>query len=140
MAPFNGFIQSKVHNTRDIPMFNKLSATVTVKNEILAKDVSNGMVIPATNSTVRSEIEGICNLDISSADALTQVPVIGIFEGDTWVADTTNNTNAAHNGQRMILTNALTVNNTGTDNASGVVEQVDVYGITTDKKAVFKFL
>lgn len=135
-----GFIQAKVHNTRDILMLDKLSATVTVLNQILAKNVSNGMVIPATSATVRSEIEGICNLAISVADALTQVPAIQIFDGDTFIADTTNNTNAAHNYQRMVLTDSLTVNNTGTDNASGVVEQVEPYGLTTDKKAVFKFV
>lgn len=135
-----GFIQARVHNTRDIEMFNKLAATVTTVNQIMAKDVSNGMVVAATSATVRSEIEGICNLSISAADALTQVPLIQIFDGDTFVADTTNNTSAAMNGQRMILTDSLTVNNTGTDNASGVVEQVQPYGVASDKKALFKFV
>lgn len=135
-----GFIQARVHNTRDIEMFNKLSATVTTVNQVLAKDVSNGMVLPATSATVRSEIEGICNQTISAADALTQVPIIQIFEGDTFVVDTLNNTSDAMNGQRMILSTSLIVNNTGTDNASGVVEQVAAYGLTGDKKAIVKFV
>jgi len=135
-----GFIQAVVKNTRKIEMLVKDSGDALVQNELLAKDVSAGTVIPATSGTVRSEVEGICNQDISSADALTQVPVIQIFEGDTFIADTTNNTNAAHNYQRMVLTDSKTVNNTGTDSANGIVEQVEPYGAAADKKAIFKFV
>lgn len=136
---FTGFIQSRIKNTRDIEPLNKLSATVITKNQILAKN-TGGVVIPATSATVRSEIEGVANETIAAADALTQVQAIMIDSADTWVADTVNNSNAAHNFQRMVLTDSLTVNNTGTDSASGVVEQVDVFGDAADKKAVFRFV
>lgn len=140
MSQFTGFIQAKVHNTRDIEMFDKDTTQATVKNELMAKDVSAGQVIPATSSTVRSEVEGICNQDISSGDALAQVPLIQIFEGDTFICDTTNNSDAADNYQRMVLTDSRHVNNTGTDDADGIVEQVEPYGPAADKKAIFKFV
>ena len=107
-----GFIQAQVKNpTRSLVMLDKLANTVTTANQVLAK-TSGGMVIPAANTTVRSEIMGICNQTIAAAELLTQVPAIEVFENDTFIADTANNTNVAHNYQRMILSNSLTVNNT----------------------------
>lgn len=135
-----GFIQAQIKNpTRSLRMVEKLAATVTTINQILAKD-TGGVVIPATSSTVRSEIVGVCNQTIAAAEGLTQVPVIEIFGNDTFVVDCTNNSDAADNGQRMILTDSLTVNNTGTDSASGVVEQVEPYGAAADKKILVKFV
>ncbi len=70
-----------------------------------------------------------------------QCSVIEVFPKDVWIADSTNNSNAAHNGQDMILgANAGIVNNTGTTSAVGVVKQVGVYGATTDKKILVSFL
>lgn len=133
------FLQSKIKNTRDLIMLNKGAGVAVVNREILAK-TAGGLVIPATNATQRSEIEGVCNQDISIADALTQVPAIVVFSGDTWIGDTTNNTDPADNYQRMILTDSLTVNNTGVDDPNGVVEQVEPYGEAADRKAIFKFV
>jgi hypothetical protein len=53
---------------------------------------------------------------------------------------TTNNSNASHTNQRMVLTDAGTVNNTGTDNANGIVEQLGVVGNAADKKIIVKFV
>jgi hypothetical protein len=134
-----GFIQSRIKNTRQLVMLDKLANTVTTVNQILAKN-TGGVVIPATSSTVRSEIEGICNQTIAAAEALTQVPAIVVSGNDTFIVDTANATSATHNYQRMILTDSLTVNNTGTDDANGVVEQVEPYGLAADKKIVCRFL
>jgi hypothetical protein len=40
----------------------------------------------------------------------------------------------------MVLTDSLTVNNTGSDSASGVVEQVEPYGAAADKKIIARFI
>lgn len=120
-------------------MLNKLSATVITNRQVLAK-TTGGQVIPATSSTVRSEVEGVSNQDISAADALTQVPAITVFPGDTWIVDSTNNSNVAHNYQRMVLSTSLVVNNTGTDNPDGIVEQVGVFGAAADKKIIVRFV
>lgn len=135
----HGFIQTKLKNTRDLVMLEKGAAVVTVMHECLAK-TAGGLVIPATLATVRSEVEGICNQDITAAEALTQVPAIQVASGDTWVVDVSNNSNAAHNYQRMILASAVEVNNTGADDPNGVVEQVQPYGLAADKKIICRFV
>lgn len=132
------FLQAYIKNgTRSLVMVNKATGTVTVNREVL--DLVAGLAVPATSSSTRETIIGVCNQAISAADALTQVPVIETFQNDTWIADSTNNSNTAHNGQSMVLTNSTTVNNTGTTSAVGVVEQVDVFGVASNKKILVKF-
>lgn len=133
------FIQAQIKNTRQLVPLDKLSATVITVNQVLANDGA-GNVGPATSGTTSALVEGIANQSIAAADALTQVLAIKTAAGDTWIADTTNNSNVAHNYQKMVLTDSLTVNNTGTTNTSGIVEQVDVYGATTDKKIIVRFV
>lgn len=134
------FIQNTIKNpTRSIDTYNKGAAVVLDKGELLEKAAS-GLCQPADSSTVRSEVIGVCNQDIAAADALTQVEYIEIFQNDLFIVDTTNNSNAAHNGQRMVLTDSKTVNNTGTDDANGIVQQEEVYGDPADKKIIVKFV
>lgn len=132
------FVQAYIKNpTRSLMMQNKASATVTTNKEVL--DLVAGLAVPATSSSTRETIIGVCNESISAADALTQVPVIETFQNDVWIADCTNNSNPLHNGQSMVLTNSTTVNNTGTTSAVGVVEQVDVFGVPSAKKILVRF-
>ena len=135
-----GFIQSVIKNTRQLVMLDKGASTVTTANQVLAK-TTGGLVIPATSSTARSEVEGICNQTIAAAEALTQVPYEVPSEGDTYIFSTTNNTDKTHNGQAMIIgANSTTINNTGTTSAVGVVVQVEPFGVTTDKLIIGKFI
>lgn len=100
-----------------------------------------GLAILATSASVVADIIGVCNQDITAAEALAIVPVIELFQNDVWLVDSTNNSNAAHNGQKMVLgANGGIVNNTGTTSATGIVQQVGVYGATTDKKILVRFL
>jgi len=133
------FVQSQLKNTRELIMLDKGANTVTVNREVLAY-TTGGLVIPATSGTVRSAIVGICNQAIAAAEALTQVPAIAVDSNDTFIADTTNDSNAAHNYMRCVLTDSLTVNNTGTDSASGVVQQVEPYGAAGDRKIICRFV
>lgn len=134
-----GFIQSIIKNpSRSIRLVNKAAATAIDQNELLAYD--SGLAVPATAATVSSGVIGVATRDIAAAEGLTQVEVIEIFDNDVFVVDSTNASDADHNGQRMVLTDSIHVNNTGTTNADGIVEQVDVYGATTDKKILVKFV
>lgn len=133
------FIQNSVKNTRDLEPLSKLNATAVVMNEILATDGA-GNVQPATSGTTRAQIQGVANQADVGSDGVTQVLAIMIDPQDTWIADLTNNSNPAHNYQRMVLTDANTVNNTGTDSASGVVEQVMPYGPAANKQAIVRFV
>lgn len=104
-------------------------------------EFSSGLAILGTSSTVVATVIGVCNLSSTAGDAFTTVPVIEVFAHDVWLVDSTNNSNAAHNGQKMILgANGGVVNNTGTTSAVGIVQQVGVYGATTDKKILVRFL
>lgn len=133
------FVQSTIKNTRELIMLDKGSSTVTANREVLAY-TTGGLVIPATSSTVRSAIVGISNQAIAAAEALTQVPAIAVDSNDTFIATTANNSDAAHNYQRMVLIDSLTVNNTGTDSASGVVQQVEPYGAAANKQIICRFV
>ena len=132
------FVQAYIKNpTRSLMMVNKASATVIVNREVL--DLTAGLAVPATSSSTKETIIGVANQAISAADALTQVPVIEVFQNDLWIADSENNSDSTHNGQSMVLTDSTTVNNTGTTSASGVVQQVDVFGAAANKKILVKF-
>ena len=134
-----GFIQSKIKNTREIVLANKASGTATTMNYLY--DLVAGLAVAATSSSTRATIGGVANQTIVSGDALTQVPLIAIHEGDVFLVDSTNNSDEAHNGQDMILgANAYTVNNTGTTSAVGIVKQVGTFGAAADKKILVRFL
>ena len=134
------FLQAIINNpTRSLTMQNKASGTATTSG--LLYDLVSGLLVAATSSSTRVTLCGVANQTISSGDALTQCPVFDPYTQDIWVADSTNNSNAAHNGQDMIIgANNGLINNTGTTSAVGVVRQVGVYGSASDKKILVVFL
>ena len=131
--------QATIKNTRQLKEANKGASTVTTLGEIL--DLTAGEAVAATSSSTRATILGVCNETIAAADALTRVQYIVPSDEDTFIFPTTNNTNAAHNGQDMILgASSSIVNNTGTTSAVGVVRQVEPYGATGDKLIIGRFI
>lgn len=134
------FIQSNIKNpTRSIKEVPKASGTVMTKGYVLAW--SSGLAILGTSGTTRPNVIGVCNQSITAGEALTTVPVIETFEKDVWIADSTNNSDTDHNGQWMVLgANGGIVNNTGTTDTAGIVQQVGVYGAAADKKILVQFV
>jgi hypothetical protein len=131
--------QAVIKNTRQLALANKEAATVLTSGEILMQ--TGGYAVPATSSTVKADLLGVCNQTIAAADALTQVLYIVPSDEDLYIFSTTNNTDATHNGQAMVLgANSTTVNNTGTTSATGIVQQVDVFGAAADKLIIGRFL
>ena len=130
--------QATIKNTRELRMENKESATVMTKGNILAQ--TGGYAVDADNGTVVADLLGVCNDTISAADAETQVEVIRPSDEDTFIFSVANNSDATHNGQAMVLSNATTVNNTGTTSGTGIVQQVEPYGAASDKKIIGRFL
>ena len=131
--------QATIKNTRKLALANKNASTVTTLGEILV--LTAGEAVAAASGATSATILGVCNQTIAAADALTQVLYIVPSEGDTYIFSTTNNTNAAHNGQAMIIgANSTTINNTGTTSAVGVVVQVEPYGATGDKLIIGRFI
>ncbi len=134
------FIQAIIKNaTRSLRVENKASGTATTSG--LLYDLVAGLLVAATSSSTRATLAGVANQSIAAGDALTQCPVFDLFDNDVWIADSTNNSDPAHNGQDMIVgANAGVINNTGTTSAVGVVKQVGVYGAAANKKILVKFL
>jgi hypothetical protein len=131
--------QAVIKNTRQLALANKASGTVVTAGEILMQTA--GLAVPATLSTVRADLLGVCNQTIAAAEALTQVPYIVPSDEDIYIFSTTNNSDATHNGQAMVLgANSTTVNNTGTTSPTGIIQQVDVFGAAADKLILGKFL
>ena len=119
----------------------KSSSQAILDGQVLGYNVTNGNVVPLDNTSTFDEALFVSTEAISSADALSKVHVFKIGENQQFIADTVNNSNVAHNGQRMIL-NATgnKANNTGTDSAVGVVRQVGVVGAASNKQIVCEFV
>ena len=134
------FIQAQIKNpTRSLTVVPKGTSTVITNGYVL--DWASGLAVLGSSSSTTKTIIGVANGSVSAADALAQCSVIEVFQNDTWIVDSTNNSDASHDGQDMILgANAGVVNNTGTTSAVGVVKQVGVYGVNTDKKILVRFI
>ena len=130
--------QATLKNTRQLLEANKATGVVTTKGSILA--ITAGLAVAADSGTVKADLLGVCNQTISAADALLRVLYIVPSDEDTFIFSTSNNSDAAHNGQVMVLANATEVNNTGTTSGTGIVEQVEPYGAAADKLIIGKFV
>lgn len=131
--------QATIKNTRQLALANKAANTVLTLGEVLMQ--TSGLAVPATASTVKADLLGVCNQTVAAAEALTQVLYIVPSDEDTYIFSTTNNSDATHNGQAMVLgANSTTVNNTGTTSATGIVQQVDVLGAAANKLIIGRFL
>lgn len=131
--------QAVVKNTRVFREENKSASTVTTVGNLM--DLTAGLAVDATSGSTTSTLVGIAAEAWAATDASTQVLIRKVGKGDTFVVDSTNNSNATHNGQFMVIgANAHTINNTGTTDANGVCKQVGVYGATTDKKIIVEFV
>jgi len=130
--------QATLKNTREIREANKAGATVTTLGNLMA--ITAGLAVDADSGTVAADFLGICNQTIAAADSLTRVEYIVPSDEDTFIISTANNSDADHNGQQMVLSNATTANNTGTTNTDGIVVQVEPYGDASDKLIICKFV
>jgi len=131
-------IQHKLKNTRELMETNKATGTVMTKGNILA--MTAGLAVDADSGTVVADLLGVCNDSISAADAETRVSYIVPSDEDTFIFNSANNSDATHNGQAMVLSNATTVNNTGTTSGTGIVQQVEPFGAASDKKIIGRFI
>ena len=96
-------------------------------------------VVPSTSSSVTYGIRGVAMETVTSA--ATTLLVALSTPRQRWTADVTNTPVATDNGQRMVLTDVRTVNNTHTDSttSSAVFEQLGVQD-ATGKRIVGRFL
>lgn len=125
---------------RNVRPVAKASGTVITKDTIIENIVATGLVQPADSSTIVAEVAGVAVETIAAVDARTTVDIEETMENAEYKMAVTNNSDAAHNGQWMVLTDAGTVNNTGTHSATGIVAQIRPYGAAADKLIIGKFV
>lgn len=96
-------------------------------------------VVPSTSSSTTVTIRGVALETKTTADTTLLVALCKPTQ--RWTADVTNAPVTTDNGQRMVLTDVRTVNNTHTDatGPTGVFEQLGVQD-ATGKRIVGRFL
>ena len=122
-------------NTRELKSVKRATAVATTVNFLYKFSLTTGALTTALAATDADEMLFVANE--SQASGTTPISATVVDRDDEYLVDTVNNSNSAHNGQRMILdaTGAL-LNNTGTDSTTGVFVQVDVVGAAADKKII----
>ena len=116
-----------------------ISSTAFAVGDLVQYSRTGAVVETASATTEMDNLAGVVAEATTTSD--TYVLLQRIMPGDVYQVGTINNSNAAHNYQRMIWGAAHTVNNTGTDvtGDTGIFMQTGVVGATTDKKIVGEF-
>ena len=116
-----------------------ISSLACSVGDLMVYNRSSYKVEAAQATSELDNLAGICVEATTTAD--TSVLLQRIMPGDVYEVGTVNNSNSAHNYQRMIWGTGHTADNTGTDVATdtGIFMQTGVVGATTDKKIVGEF-
>jgi hypothetical protein len=122
-------------NTRDVRAVKRASSLATTVGALYFNSITTGALQVAGAATTANQVLYLAN----ETTTASTTPFSGVITSkeDEFLVDTVNNSNAAHNGQRMILdATGLLLNNTGTDvpGTTGVFQQIDVVGAAADKK------
>ena len=122
----------------DVEEWTVSSLTLAV-GDLLEMDLGASTATVADSSTEHWLRKGVCQEAATSSDTL--VTVVLVNPDQVWEVESANNSNATHNGDRMLLTDKNTVNNTGTDDASqeACVVQTAAVGVNTNKDILVKF-
>lgn len=122
---------------RGFERFDASSLTASI-GDVFVFDRSNHIVIKATSSTSLEDLAGVAVEDTVAASSILLQRITG---DDEFVINTTNNSSATHNYQRMVLTDENEVNNTGTDSTSdaAIFMQLAPVGAAADKKIRGRF-
>lgn len=120
--------------TTDLVEELPISSLTVSKGDLLMRNKGATTWSLATSSLECWQEKAVAVEDATTA--ATKVLGIIVLPGQIWEASSTNNANAAHNGDRMTLTDQANVNNTGSDVDTVVVSfiQKGYAGATTDKR------
>lgn len=113
------------------------SQAYTIGDAVMMDTTSDAVdVVPATASSTTVNIFGVAMETIVSTT--TSLLVCVATAAQSWVAPVTNTANTNHNYQKMLLTDKVTVNNTGTTNtsANAVFTQL---GVVSTNRIVGRF-
>lgn len=120
------FTPAKILGQNNNEALTKPASLAVSVYQVLDKSVTTGAVESSGPSTTASQKMWVSYVATTGSDGVTSVLTKEVLSSDTYVVDTVNAANAAHNGQRMLIaTGGLTLNNTGTDNTAGPFEQIE---------------
>jgi len=131
------FKLTTVKNTRDIRAVKRAGSLATTKDALYFNSITTGSIQLAGVATTANQVIYLAN----ETTVASTSPFSGTIteRGDEFIVDTTANSNAAHNGQRMIVdATGLLLTNTGTDvpGVTGVFVQLDIIGAVADRKII----
>ena len=132
-----GFKLVKGYDDDDVLVVGS-NSTIIVVGDVMFKVAGATYYTLGTVAAVAGQRKVICTKAAVVAD--DNVQGIQVHPGQLYEVETANNSNTAHNGHRIVLTDANTVNNTGTDDSAGVVTQEAIIGAVGDKKITVKFI
>lgn len=117
-----------------------ISSTAFTKDTLLMADRSNNILIAATSSAATTNSLWLARETVTTA--ATEIKVEPVLFDQIYVCDCTNATASTQILERMVLTDAATINNTSTDSAvnEGIFEALAISGAASDKKLIGRFL
>ena len=117
-----------------------VSSLTCAVNDMLELAVGATTWTAATSSSVHYTKKFIVRKAVTSSDTVAKGFVVS--DSMIFIAETVNNSAAADNGDRMVLTDTNTVNNTGTDSAAkeAVVIQIAPVGAAADKRILARVI
>ena len=131
----------KLSSATDSPMVEEwtVASVTAAAGDLLELDIGATAATVADTATENWQRKGVVMNAITTAATLVKVMVVN--SDQVWEAESANNSNVSHNGDRMILTDQNTVNNAGADNTSeeAVCVQVGAIGATAEKRILVKF-
>ena len=116
------------------PVRLPISSLTLAIGDMIELDVGATTWTVADSSTEHWQLKAVC-LEAATTSA-TEVLAMLVASGQIWEAESANNSNSAHNGDRMALTDQNTVNNSGTDSTAQVAcfIQLGTLGAAADKR------
>lgn len=93
-----------------------ISSLTLSEGDLLELDLGATAATVADSSTEHWQRKGVCTKAATSDD--TEVTVIPVNPDQVWAVEPENTASASDNGDRMLLTDKNTVNNSGTDDTS----------------------
>jgi len=135
-----GFTKVMPISENDYRFKAPISSITVVEKDLL--ELVNGATTWAlcTSSSLHFTKKAIALAAATTAD--TEVECVMATLHDVYEAETANNSSASHNGDMMVLTDANTVNNTGSTSTAeeGVVVQLAPVGAATEKRILCQFV
>ena len=131
----------KLSSATDSPMVEEwtVSSLTLAVGDLLELDAGATAATVADSSTNAFQRKGVVMKAVTSSETLAKVAIVN--PDQIWEAESANNSNASHNGDRMALTDRNTVNNSGSDQTgeTAVVIQLKPAGAAAEKRILVRF-